>query len=73
MALSDAADPSSELPFRLQQSFKNTPVLVLLFKPLQSHFVQCSLRGRLNLFYQCMRSVGTRRRLGEKPVAAQIS
>lgn len=74
MALSDAADPSSELPSpRLQQSFKNTPVLVLLFKPLQSHFVQCSLRGRLNLFYQCMRSVGTRRRLGEKPVAAQIS
>lgn len=50
MAPSDAADPRSELPFRLQQSFKNTPVLVLFFKLLQSQFVQCSLKRRLNLF-----------------------
>lgn len=30
-APSDAADPSSELPFRLQQSFKNGPVLIPSF------------------------------------------
>lgn len=73
MAPSDAADPSSELPFRLQQSFKRAPVLVLLSKPPQSHFVQCSLRRRLDFFSQCMRSLGASRRLEEKPIAAQIS
>lgn len=66
MAPSDTADPKSELPCRLQQSSKNTPVLVLLFRPPQSYFVQCSLKRRLNFFSQYMRNMGTSRRLGEK-------
>jgi len=66
----DATDASSELPFTPQQSLKNAPVLGPSFKPLQSRFVQCSLRGRLDWFYKC-RSVVASRRLGEKPVAAQ--
>ena len=71
-APSDAADPSSELPFRPQQTFKNAPTQVPSFKPLQSRFVQCSSRGRLGWFYQCRRTVGASRRLEEKPSAAQI-
>lgn len=69
MALSDAADPSSELPFRLQQSFKNTPVLVLLFKPLQSHFnaaCSCSmqLEGKIEPILSVYEECGNKKEVG---------